>query len=273
MTGVTTFGDKEFQLFSDLIHQEFGIYLSSAKRQMLQAKLAQLMRQHNLECYSDLYKLLTGPNRQRYLIDLAAVITTNKTEFFREIAHFEFIQQNSAYILKQNRRILRRRELKAWSAGCSTGEEPYTLAMVLSESMPDEIRLRILATDISHRVLRKAQQGVYPFGIEHELNPYYLGKYFQRTEQGYQVIDQIRRLITFRSFNLKELFPLRDTVDIIFCRNVMIYFDQDGQEVLLKKFYDALSPGGLLFIGHSESLSHRKHSFRYVRPTLYMKPV
>ncbi len=272
MRRVADFGDREFRQFSELVYQQFGIHLTPAKQAMLQAKLGQLLRRHGLSDYQELYRLLTGVEQQRYLVDLADVITTNKTEFFREVGHFDFIRQRMQFILQQNPRISRSQEIRAWSAGCSTGEEPYTLGMVLLESLPSEIRIRILATDINHRVLSRAQRGLYPAELEQSVGSHYLHKYFHQVDDGYQVNDVLRRVTTFRSFNLVNPLPLRDTVDIIFCRNVMIYFDQRMQEALLKRFHDALTPGGLLFIGHSESLSNRKHAFRYVQPTIYQRP-
>lgn len=265
------FSEKLFQVFSTLIHDQFGIYISPIKKGMLQAKLNSLMRRHQLADYMDLYRLLTGPTKGEHLKDLAEVITTNKTEFFREVSHFDFIRQRLPYILNQNPRIQRDQEIRAWSAGCSTGEEPYTLAMVLLESVPTDVRIRIMATDINCQVLSKAQQGLYPADLQNKIDRYLLSKYFHRVENGLQVNDVLRRLVSFRLFNLMNRFPFRNPVDMIFCRNVMIYFDLPVQEALLAKFYEVLSPGGLLFIGHSESLSNRRHSFKYVQPTIYIK--
>jgi chemotaxis protein methyltransferase CheR len=267
----SSFDNRQFERFQNLIQERLGIHFNQNKREMLQAKLDKLMRKNGLSSYDAYFEQLTQASDPGVWVPFSDEITVNKTDFFREMNHFEFIRSRIDSILEQNRRIRARNEIRAWSAGCSTGQEPYTLAMVFRECLPPEINLKILATDISHRVLSTAQRAYYPPAIAGEVSSYHLQRYFQKRGSGYQVDPEIRRLVTFRQFNLMERFPFRDTLDIIFCRNVMIYFDQSTQQELIEKFYRALTPGGYLFIGHSESLTNKAHRFSYIQPTVYQK--
>ncbi|NCC96701.1 MAG: methyltransferase domain-containing protein, partial [Synergistales bacterium] len=172
---------------------------------------------------------------------------------------------------KSNPRILQRAEIRGWSSACSTGEEAYTMAMVLKDSMGDRATPKVLATDVSKGSVAKAMKGEYRKDIRKDVDPLILQRYFTKAGEHYRVNQEIRRFITFRSFNLAEQFPFRDSFDIIFCRNVMIYFSPEMQQSLLNKLYRALTPGGLLFIGHSESLIGKVHRFQYIQPTVYMR--
>ena len=144
--------------------------------------------------------------------------------------------------------------------------------MVLKEYLPVRIDIKLLATDISAGTVANAQKGEYILDTEDLISPYFLGKYFTRNDRKYKVNREIKNLVTFRAFNLMESFPFRNNFDIIFCRNVMIYFNSATQKELVEKFYNALTPGGLLFIGHSESLSQIQYKFKYIQPTIYMRP-
>jgi len=143
--------------------------------------------------------------------------------------------------------------------------------MVLKEYLPVGINPKILATDVSPKVIKEAHQAEYVLDNEDLINAYFLGKYFVRNSYSYKIANDIKNLVTFRTFNLMNVFPFQDKFDIIFCRNVMIYFDTPTQEQLIKKFYDVLVPGGLLFIGHSESLTQKQYKFKYIQPTIYMR--
>ncbi len=265
------FTDNHFLKYSRFIYEKFGIHLTDNKRLVLQSKIDKLMGKNNISSYEEYYRMLTQCGDRQYLLEFASEITINKTDFFRENNHFEFIRNNLNFITGNNPRIRGNRELRVWSAGCSTGEEPYTLAMVLKECMPEEIRIKILATDVSSKVLVKAQKGIYHADIRNDVEGYYLNKYFKKTAEGFLIKEDIREMVTFRMFNLMEPFPFKDTFDIIFCRNVVIYFDASTQQSLLDKFYEVMTLRGLLFIGHSESLSGKKHRFQYIQPTIYMK--
>lgn len=265
----TLLSELQFERMVGLIKTKFGIRLSREKKEMLEMRLRRLMSHYSLSCVDEYYRSLSGGNEQ-YCSDLMEELTVHKTDFFREIHHFEFLQQQQTLLTKCTDQARKNRELKAWSAGCSTGEEPYTLAMVLKETMPPDYHVRVLATDISSIVLHTAQEASYPREVLTDV-PALFAKYFEEAPAGVRVRADIKSVVTFRQFNLMSPFPFAGKFDLIFCRNVMIYFDSMTQDALINKFYDALAPGGLLFIGHSESLSNRNHKFAFVRPTVYRK--
>ncbi len=262
--------NKQFQQFRNLIYENMGISIADHKQQMIQSRLRKVMRELNISAYDDLYKLLIKGKASKYWSSFIHEITTHKTDFFRENSHFDFIRDQLDYILEINKRINLTRELRVWSAGCSTGEEPYTIAMVLKEVLPEDIKIKILATDISQEVINKAQRGIYS-PQEEEISNYFIKKYFVKENDVLHVKNIIKQVITFRTFNLMNSFPFKNKFDIIFCRNVMIYFDTGVQERLIKRYYDVLVPGGIYFIGHSESLTNKQYKFRYVQPTIYAK--
>jgi chemotaxis protein methyltransferase CheR len=260
--------ELQFERFRALIYENCGI---QPKKEMIEGKLDKLLRKNSLESYEDYYQLLTSGTNKEPWSEFIDEITVHMSSFFRENNHFEFIRSQMRFIFEKNPRILKNGEIKLWSAGCSTGEEPYTLAMVLKEWLPPEITIKILATDISKKTMATAQRGLYSIAIKKDMDPYYLMEYFTRIEEDYEVKPEIKSLITFRLFNLMEPFPFQDTFDIIFCRNVMIYFNSEIQEKLVQKFHDVLTPGGLLLIGHSESLLNKQTGFQYIQPTVYLK--
>lgn len=263
--------DIQFEKYRTLIYQNFGIHYAPQKRDILATRVDKLMRKYNITSYDEYYQLLTKGANGEYWAEFADEITVHQTAFFRENNHFEFIRAHLRFILQINPRIMKNNEIRVWSAGCSTGEEPYTLAMVLKEWLPSEINIRILATDVSGRSVATAQRGVYPANIKKNMDPYYLMEHFTHVGEYYQVKPELRELITFRLFNLMDPFPFKNTFDMIFCRNVMIYFDAQVQTELVKKFHDYLTRGGLLFIGHSASLINKQYSFKYIQPTIYQK--
>ena len=261
----------QLEKFRKLIYDNCGIHLNEAKLELLQGRLDKLMRKNNIESFDEYYLLITAEANQQYWREFVDEITIHMSSFFRENNHFEFIRSQLRMIFENNPRIMKNNEIRVWSAGCSTGEEPYTLAMVLKEWLPMEMSIKILATDIGSHTLSIAQSGVYSQNIKKDMDPYFLMRFFTRVGDNYQIVPEIKDLITFRLFNLMEPFPFKDVMDIIFCRNVMIYFDATVQQELVKKFYDYLTPGGLLFIGHSESLLNKQYGFQYIQPTVYLK--
>lgn len=266
-----TFSDIHFERFTTFIHDNFGIFMNEIKKDMLKIRLSKLMTRNGLDSYDEYYRVLTQSKEAKYISEFAEEITINKTDFFREKSHFEFLRGKTGFILEKNRRIESNNEIRVWSSACSTGEEAYTIAMVLKECMPQGINIKILATDISNKVLQTAKKGIYPLNIKNEVEGYYLLKYFKKTGMNYEVENSIKEMVTYRSFNLMDAFPFKNSFDIIFCRNVMIYFDTDTQQSLLDKFHNVINPGGFLFIGHSESLTNKRHKFQYVQPTIYIK--
>ncbi len=263
--------DEEYRMFKEFIYDRFGITIGENKKHMLELKLNKLCGKNNITSCKEYFHLLSTSKDENYIIEFLNEVTINKTDFFRENHHFEFLTNKMSIIMNKNNRINITKEIRVWSSACSSGEEAYTIAMVLNEIMPPDIRIRILATDISYNVLQKAIQGEYPLTIKNQITPYFIQKYFKRIHDKFVIVDEIKEKIKFRAFNLKENFPFKGKFDIIFCRNVMIYFDAVMQEKLIHKFYHYTEKGGYLFIGHSESLSYIKHSYKYIEPTIYRK--
>lgn len=264
--------DSQFLKYQDLIYRRLGILYKEEKRDMLLGKVSKHMRAMEIEGYDQFFQIIRGAAEDDQVwTDLVDDITIHTTNYFRERNHFDYISRNVDTIMKSNPRILQRAEVRGWSSACSTGEEAYTMAMVLKDSMGDRATPKVLATDVSKGSVAKAIKGEYRKDIRKDVDPLILQRYFTKAGEHYRVNQEIRRFITFRSFNLAEQFPFRDSFDIIFCRNVMIYFSPEMQQSLLNKLYRALTPGGLLFIGHSESLIGKVHRFQYIQPTVYMR--
>jgi chemotaxis protein methyltransferase CheR len=263
---------EEFELFRTLIYDESGISLSDQKRTLLVSRLSKRLQDLGIKTFSEYYKMITEDATREEFTQLLDRISTNKTDFFREPQHFEFLRTTILPELAETRHI------RIWSSACSTGEEPYTIAMTLCESVQNagQWDCKILASDLSTRVLAKAASGVYDQDRFGDVPPDVLRRHFLRGRGGsagsYKVKPHLAAMIQFRRVNLmEERFPIVTPLDLIFCRNVMIYFDRPTQETLVNKFYDYLKPGGHLFIGHSESLQWVKHPFRTVAPTIYYK--
>ncbi len=271
--------DKEFSLFQRLIYDESGISLSLSKKELLKSRLMKRLRQKSLASFRAYYQYVTEEDHTgEEMVRMLDCISTNLTEFFREIAHFEFLSKTVLPHLVDVKKKRNEKKIRIWSAGCSTGEEPYTLSMVVAEHIKPlhEWDIKILATDISTRVLAKASEGIYSRERLKNVPVQMLNTYFERAAGNlkdlYQVKESLKRLVVFRRFNLmNETYPFKGQFDFIFCRNVMIYFDKQTQNELIVKYYKHLAPEGYLFIGHSESLAGTSHKFKYVRPTVYQK--
>ena len=268
--------DRDFEKFSVLIYNKTGIHLKPEKKELLNARLGKRLRALQLTSFEKYYDLVVNDSSGRELVQLINSVSTNFTSFFREIAHFDFLTSD---VLPQlvNSGGRQSRNINVWSSASSSGEEPYTLAMVIDQFMRAHsgASCSILATDISTQVLSVAEKGVYPLERVDTIPKNFLHTYFQRGVgdcSGYvKVKANIRNLVTYRRFNLMDQFPWQGEFDIIFCRNVMIYFNKETQEELVKKFYQSLTPGGFLFIGHSESLGDMKSKFRQAATTVYQK--
>lgn len=266
--------EADFKKFSTLIKGEFGIKMPPSKKTMLEARLQKRLRALGFCNHSEYCDFLFSPGGfERELTQLIDVVTTNTTDFFREPKHFEMMLSTVLPDLIQRTN----RPLKVWSAGCSSGEEPYTLCMVLSEfaERNPEFKYSLLATDISTDILRKAMNAVYPLSkvevIPMALKKKYLLKSKDKKKQLVRMAPEIRKKVDFRRLNFMEPFPFKDQKDIIFCRNVVIYFDRATQDQLFKKFCSRLHKGGYLFIGHSESISGMDLPVRQIAPTVYQK--
>ena len=266
---------RYLDLFCDYLYKNMGIHIEKNKRNLLSQKLVKLINESDVKSLGEYYHFIVAPSiteKQKTLKNrFIDTITIHKTNFSRENNHFEFLKRNIDQIIDASPTVRATRELRVWSSACSTGEEAYTLSMLLKEILPRDINAKILATDISPQSIHKALTGLYKFGPEDYITNYYISKYFSKNEDSWVITDEIKNNVTFRLFNLMEPFPFRNPFDIIFCRNVMIYFDREVQEKLVNNFYSSLSDNGLLFIGHSESLIQVKHNFIYHEPTIYKK--
>ncbi|HEY3309885.1 MAG TPA: protein-glutamate O-methyltransferase [Desulfuromonadaceae bacterium] len=270
--------EKEFNIFSKFIYQEVGIKLPPAKKIMVEARLQKRLKALGLrtfEQYSDY--VFSSEGKSDEVIHLIDVVTTNKTDFFREPAHFEYLVKKAIPTLIGNSDAGIRSPFRIWSAGCSTGEEPYTMAMVLTEfaeSLPG-FRSSILATDISTQVLAKARNAIYAEDrvdtIPLNMKKKYLLKSRDKHKSLIRMTPHIRSMIQFQRLNFMDDFDMREQMDVIFCRNVIIYFDKPTQERLLNKFCRQLVPGGYLFLGHSETLNGLNVPLNPVASTVYCK--
>jgi len=271
-----TISGRDYARLRELIYAEAGIHLGTERKTMLEMRIKRRLKILNLDSYGTYCDYLFGhsglKNEITHLID---VVTTNKTDFFRESAHFDFLTQKALPDLTQRSPG---RQVLLWSAGCSTGEEPYTMAIVLSEyglTHPG-FRFRILASDISTTVLAKAEQGVYTNDIVAPVQPLLRRKYFMRScEPGsdrVRVVPELRRMVEFRRLNFMDGdYGMSEKADAIFCRNVIIYFDRPTQERILQRLSNCLVPGGYMFVGHAETLHDMKLPLEPVAPALYRR--
>ena len=267
-------GDAEFDFIRHVVGENAGIVLGPNKRQLVQGRLARRLRELALPSYEAYCEYLrdAGPEE---LVGLINAITTNVTSFFRENHHFEAL---GSYMLPEAmKRNGASRRLRVWSAGCSTGEEPYCIAMAAAGVLPSSPRydFKILATDIDSNVVAAATAGIYPLDRMSSVSQERLKRFFQKgsgANEGCAVARQdIKSMITFRTLNLLQSWPMKGPFDVIFCRNVMIYFDQPTREKLVNRFSEMLTPGGYLCIGHSESIHAGSAPFKLVGKTIYRR--
>ncbi|MHC4182030.1 MAG: CheR family methyltransferase [Planctomycetota bacterium] len=271
--------NKEFELFRKLIYKSCGIHLTSSKKELVKARLSKRLTKTGINSFEQYYKFVTRHDKSgNELVHLLDSISTNKTDFFREKRHFDFLNAKLLPELIKKKEKARNKILRIWCAASSSGEEPYTLAItILNHINPnDGWNIKILATDISTKILQKAIKGIYGRDSLKGISPAIVSAHFKRVvidkSNCFQVKDHLKKLITFRRFNLMSpKFPFRNPFDFIFCRNVMIYFDTETQHGLISKFYDCLPKDGHLFIGHSETLSKKTHGFKYIEPAVYQK--
>ncbi|MCX7772467.1 MAG: chemotaxis protein CheR [Clostridia bacterium] len=265
------FTEHHYTKLYDIISQRYGIQYGREKKDILLSRVDKAMRRNGIQDYDTFVSAIVLGRPAELIQDFINTITVNKTDFFRESQHFDYILQHVQSILAHNPAIMEAGEIRAWSAASSTGEEPYTLAMVLKEAFSEQVNVKVLATDIDTSVLSKAQRGIYPIGVLNDIPRAYALKYFFKTGEYCGVKQEIKDLVSFRSFNLMNDFPFRKKFDIVFCRNVMIYFNKNTQSELISRIYNALNEGGLLFTGHSEALPNKSLRLKYVSPAIYMK--
>jgi len=270
---------KDFAFFSTLIQKRCGIKMPDEKKTMLESRLRKRLRHLGLKSFREYLEYVdssTGMNSE--LVSMIDVVTTNKTDFFREPSHFNYLYSRTLPVLTKEYGAGTGRDLKLWSAGCSTGEEPYTLAMVLSDysRLQEKISFRIFGTDISTQVLEKARRAVYAAEkvetVSTDMKKRYLLKSKDQSKKQVRIVPGLRQLVEFGRLNfLDNNYGINTPFDIIFCRNVLIYFDRDNQRAILGKILKHLIPGGYLFTGHSETLHSLNLPLELKAPSVYRK--
>lgn len=269
--------ESQFQQFSRMIYELSGINLHEGKKSLVCARLAKRIREGRFESFGKYYNYVMNDKSGEEVVHLLDCISTNLTYFFREEQHFGFLTEKALGEILLRKERMRDRELRCWSAGCSSGEEPYSLAITVAEALErfPGFKVKIYATDISTRALAAGVRGIYSeqkvAKIPIDLKRKYFQKGYSSWEGHFKVKKDIRSKISFFRLNLMEPFPFEHPLDIIFCRNVMIYFDRPTQEKLIDRLHDHMEEGGYLFVGHSESLTGITHRFRYVMPSVYVK--
>jgi chemotaxis protein methyltransferase CheR len=267
------FHEQDFQALRSLVKSLTGINLTEQKRELVYGRLTRRLRALGLNSFAQYRQLLAGEERE--LTELCNAITTNLTAFFREPHHFQYLREQWLGPLLGNARAGRR--LRIWSAGCSTGEEPYSIAMTVLETLPHpgSWDVRILATDLDSEVLQRARRGLYAPERTANLSRERLQRFFIERPEGratvHQVAPQLASLVTFKQLNLMHPLPMKGPLDVIFCRNVVIYFDKDTQRDLFARIGRLQRPGDLLFLGHSESLFKVCDSYGLIGKTVYRR--
>jgi len=268
--------ESDFQKISRLVYEQCGINLHDGKKELVKARLGKRLREGNFSSFSDYFRYVTTAEGQDELVMMIDSLSTNLTYFFRESGHFKKLRSVLPEMAAGRGGDRRNARLQIWSAGCSSGEEPYSLAITVKEILREKPEsVSILATDISTRVLDTAIRGVFPRERMKDVSDQILRTYFRygsgKWTGFYQVKKEIRDMVRFQRFNLMDLPPADFASDVIFCRNVMIYFDKPTQEMLVNRLYQTLNKGGYFFVGHSESLTGLTHPFNYIEPSVYRK--
>ncbi|MBP7434416.1 protein-glutamate O-methyltransferase CheR [bacterium] len=268
--------DSEFDKLRELVYKISGISLANTKKELVISRFSKRLKELKLSSFGEYHDLLVSPGGFSEVQNFINSITTNKTDFFRESHHFDFIVSTFIpQVVASARPVVR-----VWSAACSTGEEPYTIAMVMSKYLvePYGIPVKILATDIDTNVLKAAARGVYDSHAIGQVPEKYLKKYFLRGKGDsfglFKVKDDIRSMVTFKQLNfIAPEYPITSTFDIIFCRNVIIYFSPETKKQVVGKLFRYLSEGGYIMMGHSETLFNMIEGLVYLKNTVYQKRI
>lgn len=264
--------DAQFNDIRTLVHRVAGIKLGPGKTSLVRSRVLKRLRALSMPTVSEYLAFMHTDATREELAALIDVLTTNKTSFFREAEHFRLLEKTILPACAASGEPIR-----IWSAGCSTGEEPYTIAIVASETLGKAVsgRVRILATDISKRVIEHSRAAEYETAVAAGVSDALRARHFERPsatgDETLRVVRQTRSLVQFARLNLMAEWPMRGRFTVIFCRNVMIYFDKPTQQRLVDRFTELLMPGGYLLLGHSESLTGMRHSLGYVQPATYRK--
>jgi chemotaxis protein methyltransferase CheR len=267
-----TLSPSQFARISRIVYERCGICLPNGKESLVKSRLLKRLNSLGMTSFSQYVKHLDEDSSDQELSAMIDALTTNKTSFFREFGHFEFIRTHLF-----PKFVASRSQLKFWSAGCSTGEEPFSLAILLKEGLPADTlnKCLILATDISRNVLAHAQAATYSEETIPKTHAQLLKKYSQyikgRPAPLFRIRDDVRRMVRFARLNLIDKWPMKGQFELIMCRNVMFYFDDEIRKSLVHRFAEQLKPGGYLLVGHSESLTTSSPEFRYIQPAVYQK--
>lgn len=269
--------EEDFRLISDIVYKHCKINLHTGKKELVRARLAKRLRQGNFSNFREYLQYVLEDKTGREFSNLIDSLSTNLTSFFREKQHFDFLEDKFLPSLIVRKRKNKDFRIRGWSAGCSSGEEVYSIAITLLEAFEGNGQwdIKILGTDISTRMLETARKGYYDAervaSVPAQQRNIYLLSKRENNSKVFEVSNALRNIVVFRHLNLMESWPLKGPLDFIFCRNVMIYFDKPTQQNLIDRYWDMLDSGGILFTGHSESLTGIKHRFKYIQPTIYMK--
>lgn len=271
--------DEEFRLIRDLIYNHSGLFFDNDSKYLLEKRLGKRVPLHHLAGYKDYYHFLRyNRDKDQELSDIMDLLTTNETYFFREAFQLKAFTDEIIPEILAEKEKKGDRSLRIWSAGCSSGEEPYTIAMLLLEmGRCKGWRVEVIGADISHRVLQLARKAVYGKSSFRATDEAYIKRYFREQEGGYRIADEVKELVTFSHLNLfdQNRLALLGRMDVIFCRNVIIYFDQLAKKKVIEVFYRTLREGGYLLLGHSESLMNISTAFmlKHLRNDMvYQKP-
>ncbi len=271
--------EDEFRLLRDLVYEHCGLHFSEDSKYLLEKRLGKRLRHHGLDSFKDYYYLLRyNPDRDQELTEVIDALTTNETYFFREEFQLKTFIRDILPEIRQQKEKEGDRRLRIWSAGCSSGEEPYTIAMLLLDvPFLHDWKIDIIGTDISQKVLHLARKGIYGQASFRSTNPADRRRFFTETEGKFRISDRVKNLVTISHLNLFD--PLRvallGKMDIVFCRNVIIYFDLAAKKRVIDTFYQRLKPGGFLLLGHSESLMNISNVFQlrhFTHDMVYQRP-
>jgi len=261
-----TMNPEEFRQLRDFVYQHCGLNFTEDSKYLLEKRLGRRLQQHNLKSFKDYYYFLRyNPNKDQELSEVIDQLTTNETYFFREDFQLRTFVEDILPELRRRKEEQGKQSLRIWSAGCSSGEEPYTIAMLLlDQPWLRSWKVEVIGTDISHRVLQMARQGVYGDASFRNTDDRQKSRFFTEQEGKFRVKDEVRNLVTISHLNLFDSarIALLGKMDVIFCRNVIIYFDQAGKKNVIESFFQRLEPEGFLLLGHSESLMNLSTAFQ-----------
>lgn len=271
--------DKEFKELIAIVYEETRIKMSEHKRALIASRIGKRLRSLKIDTYTDYVNYLKSPDGKQEIVEFTNAVTTNKTDFFRENKHFEYMKTTFLPNWEESVRKGENKNLRIWSAGCSSGEEPYTIMMTLFDYFGKNISqydIKVLATDLDTSVIAHAMEGIYKEDVINDIPQTTLKKYFMKgvgENQGkYKVRDELKKYLSFKQINFKNTdYDIRTQFDIIFCRNVIIYFDKDFQKELFEKFYKYMKNDSYIFIGHSETLFGVSEKFKYVISNIYKR--